>query len=152
MEHGLKDIAFYVQKHITLYTVVITSLLVCDKLLGAPASVKRVSYNQTVCIFHGICSFHTFMLTMFLQECFTTPQTLLIHWLKSFISTLKERIYVIRGVTIHLVMIWFALRYTACNTLHDTIFAIHISDILFIQKLFGEDWRDRIHGWISNSM
>ena len=42
MEHGLKDIAFYVQKHITPCTVVITSLLVHDKPLGAPASVKRV--------------------------------------------------------------------------------------------------------------
>ena len=41
----------------------------------------------------------------------------------------------IRGVTIHLVMIRFVLRYTACNTFHDTIFAIHISDILFIQEL-----------------
>ena len=38
----IKDIAFYVQKHITPRTVVITSLLVRDKLLGAPASVKRV--------------------------------------------------------------------------------------------------------------
>ena len=35
-----------------------------------------------------------------------------------------------RGVTIHLVTIRFVLRYTACDTLHDTIFAIHISDIL----------------------
>ena len=42
MEHGLKDIAFYVQKHITACTVVITSLLVRDKPLGAPASVKWV--------------------------------------------------------------------------------------------------------------
>ena len=31
-----------VQKHITPCTVVITSLLVCDKQLGAPPSVKRV--------------------------------------------------------------------------------------------------------------
>ena len=42
MEHGLKDIAFYVKKHITPSTVVINSLLVRDKPLGAPASVKRV--------------------------------------------------------------------------------------------------------------
>ena len=42
MEHGLKDIAFYVQKHITPWTVVISSLLVREKALGAPASVKRV--------------------------------------------------------------------------------------------------------------
>ena len=42
MKHGLKDIAFYVQKHITPCTVVKTSLLVCDKPLEAPASVKRV--------------------------------------------------------------------------------------------------------------
>ena len=42
MEHELKDIAFYVQKHITPCTVVITSLLVRDKPLEAPASVKQV--------------------------------------------------------------------------------------------------------------
>ena len=42
MEHGLKDIACYVQKHITPWTVAITSVLVRDKLLGAPAHVKRV--------------------------------------------------------------------------------------------------------------
>ena len=41
MEHGLKYIAFYVLKHITHCTVVITSLLVRDKPLEAPASVKR---------------------------------------------------------------------------------------------------------------
>ena len=52
-----------------------------------------------------------------------------------------------RGVTTHLVMIPFILRYTACATLHDTIFAIHISDILFIQELsIGEDLGDRIYG------
>ena len=44
MEHGLKDIAFYVQKHITPCTVVITSLLVPDKPHEAPASMKRVYY------------------------------------------------------------------------------------------------------------
>ena len=44
MEHGLKDIAFYVQKHITPCTVVITSLLIRDKTVGAPASVKVVYY------------------------------------------------------------------------------------------------------------
>ena len=42
MEHGLKDIALYVQKHITPCTVVITSLLVRDKPIEAPTSVKRV--------------------------------------------------------------------------------------------------------------
>ena len=42
MEHELKDIVFYVQKHITPSTVVITSLLVHDKPLEAPGSVKRV--------------------------------------------------------------------------------------------------------------
>ena len=41
----------------------------------------------------------------------------------------------VRGVTIHLVTIRFVLWYTACDTLNDTIFAIHISDILFIQEL-----------------
>ena len=45
MEHGLKDIASYAQKPITPYTVVITSLLVHDKPLGVPASVKRVYWS-----------------------------------------------------------------------------------------------------------
>ena len=54
---------------------------------------------------------------------------------------------VIRGVTIHLVTIRFVLRYTACDILHDTIFAMHISDILFIQELsICEDLGDRIYG------
>ena len=45
MEHGLKYSTFYVQKHITPCTVVITSLLVRDKPLGVPACVNRV-YSQ----------------------------------------------------------------------------------------------------------
>ena len=45
MEHELKDIAFYVQTHITRCAVVITSVLVRDKPLGSPASVKRVYYR-----------------------------------------------------------------------------------------------------------
>ena len=40
--YRLQDIAFYVQIHIALCTVVITSLLVCAKSLGVRASVKRV--------------------------------------------------------------------------------------------------------------
>ena len=51
MEHGLKDIVFFVQNHITLCTVVITSLLVRDKPLGVPASVKRV-YWDTIMAAH----------------------------------------------------------------------------------------------------
>ena len=48
---------------------------------------------------------------------------------------------------IHLVMIQFVLWYTSCDTLHDTIFAIHISDILFIQEFsIGEDLGDTIYG------
>ena len=44
-------------------------------------------------------------------------------------------------------MIRFVLRYTASDTLHDTIFAIHISDILFILELsIAEDLGDRIYG------
>ena len=38
--------AFYVQNHITPSTVVITSLLVRDKPLRAPASVKRVYWHS----------------------------------------------------------------------------------------------------------
>ena len=45
MEHGLKDIAFYVKKNITPCTVVITSLLVRKKPVRAPASVKRVYWS-----------------------------------------------------------------------------------------------------------
>ena len=52
MEHGLKDI-FYVQKHMTSCTVVITSLLVRDKPLGLPASVKRVYSAWHVYIWRG---------------------------------------------------------------------------------------------------
>ena len=56
---------------------------------------------------------------------------------ESFSSTLGHR-----GVTIHLVTIRFVLRYTACDILNDTIFTIHISDILYIQELsIGEDFR-----------
>ena len=44
-------------------------------------------------------------------------------------------------------MIWFVLRYTACDTLHDMIFAIHISDILILQELsIGEDSGEMIYG------
>ena len=50
-------------------------------------------------------------------------------------------------------MIQFELRYTACDTLRDTIFAIHISDILFIHELsIGEDLGDRIYGEIGYSL
>ena len=49
MGHGLKD----VQKHITPWAVVITSLLVRDKPIGAPASVKRV-YLQNILIHESI--------------------------------------------------------------------------------------------------
>ena len=38
---------FFVQKHITPCTVVITSLLVREKPLGSPASVKRVYWDST---------------------------------------------------------------------------------------------------------
>ena len=48
MEHGLKDIALYVQKHITPCTVVITSLLVHNKPLEAPASVKWDYFSITL--------------------------------------------------------------------------------------------------------
>ena len=51
-----------------------------------------------------------------------------------------------RGVTIHLVTIRFVLQYTVSDTLHDTIFAIHISDIIFIQELsIDEDLGDKIY-------
>ena len=43
----LKILRFYVQKHITPCTIVITSLLVRDKPLGSPASVKGVYWFHT---------------------------------------------------------------------------------------------------------
>ena len=59
----------------------------------------------------------------------------------------QETFLASRGVTIHLVTIRFVLQYTASDTLHDTIFAIHISDILFILELsIAEDLGDRIYG------
>ena len=42
MEHGLKYITFYFQKHIAPLTMCYNPLLVCNKLLGAPAFVKLV--------------------------------------------------------------------------------------------------------------
>ena len=44
MEQGLKQIAFYVQQHIVAMAMCYNPALVCDKPLGAPASVKRVYY------------------------------------------------------------------------------------------------------------
>ena len=57
MGHGLKDVAFYVERRITPCTVVITSLLVRDKPLGVPASVKQVYYGASAwfsIIYNGI--------------------------------------------------------------------------------------------------
>ena len=57
IEHGLKDIAFYVQKHITSCTVVLTCPLVGDKPLGAPAYVKQRVYccsSLSYTKWHGI--------------------------------------------------------------------------------------------------
>ena len=42
MGHGLKRIKFYVQKHIAALEMCHNQPLVCDKPLGAPASVKLV--------------------------------------------------------------------------------------------------------------
>ena len=46
MEHGLKGIAFYVQKHIAPHVVYYNFPVVRDKLLGAPASVRLVYSNH----------------------------------------------------------------------------------------------------------
>ena len=40
--HGLKFITFYVQTHIAGLPMYHNPALVCDKMLGAPASVKLV--------------------------------------------------------------------------------------------------------------
>ena len=61
MEYALKDIAFYVQKHITPCTVVLTSVLVRDKPLEAPASVKRVNWHKPT-------SFHMPLLSVFFSQ------------------------------------------------------------------------------------
>ena len=42
MNHELKYIVFYVQKHIAPQAVCYNSLLVCDNKLGAPAHVRVV--------------------------------------------------------------------------------------------------------------
>ena len=42
MEHGLKDILFYVQNHIAILAMCYNPALVRNKPLGAPASVKWV--------------------------------------------------------------------------------------------------------------
>ena len=49
VEHGLKDIAFYVQKHITHRTVYFNFPLVRDKPLGAPAFVRLVYCSDIKC-------------------------------------------------------------------------------------------------------
>ena len=52
-----------------------------------------------------------------------------------------------RGVMIHLDTLRLVLWYTACDTLHNTIFVIHISDILLIHELsISEDLGNRIYG------
>ena len=48
MEHGLKYIAFYIQKRITPCQVVITFLQVRAKPLGVPASVKRIYCSRII--------------------------------------------------------------------------------------------------------
>ena len=60
---------YFFQKHITPCTVVITSLLVRNKPLGAPASVKRV-----LCCAVGFCSRKlTTMIMMLEKECGCHP-------------------------------------------------------------------------------
>ena len=54
MEHGLEVFVFYVQKHITPCTVVINSLLVRNKQLGVPASVKQVYLAYHVKLGHTL--------------------------------------------------------------------------------------------------
>ena len=47
MEHGLKDVAYYVQKHIAPCAICHTPPLVRDMPLGVPAFVKLV-YSSVV--------------------------------------------------------------------------------------------------------
>ena len=58
MEHGLKDIAFYVKKHITTRAVCYSFPVVRDKPLGAPAFVRLVychisEDSQSNILFHA---------------------------------------------------------------------------------------------------
>ena len=46
MDHGLKHISFYVQKHIRSMSMCYNPALVRDKPLGAPTSVKLVIYLE----------------------------------------------------------------------------------------------------------
>ena len=48
MEHGLKHIKFYVQKHIAILAMCYNPALVRDKPLGAPASVKQVYWMACI--------------------------------------------------------------------------------------------------------
>ena len=52
VEHGLKHISFYVQKHIVTLAVCYNAGLVLDKLLGTPASVKLV-YSDKILLVQG---------------------------------------------------------------------------------------------------
>ena len=57
-----------------------------------------------------------------------------------------------RGTMIHLVIIWFVLRYTVCNTLHDTISAMHIffhiCDAYFIYTIISWWGLKRQDSWL----
>ena len=46
MENGLKDVAFYVQKHIAPWTICYNAPLVCDMPLWVPAFLKLVYYGS----------------------------------------------------------------------------------------------------------
>ena len=46
MENGLKDVAFYVQKHIAPWTICYNAPLVCDMPLWVPAFLKLVCYGS----------------------------------------------------------------------------------------------------------
>ena len=48
MEHGLNDIAFYVQKHIAHWAICYNFLLVQNKPLGVPTFVRLVYYDESV--------------------------------------------------------------------------------------------------------
>ena len=46
MDHGLKHVSFYVQKHVIAMGMCYNPALVGDKPLGSPASVKRVYWEK----------------------------------------------------------------------------------------------------------
>ena len=102
MEHGLKHITFYVQKHIAALVMCYNAVLVRDKPIGAPAFVKKSFsgyqwFRKNVLWIRWRCSNcparYLRGLTHFaLDKMAAIPQTIFsdaFSWMKSFVFWLK---------------------------------------------------------------